>query len=324
MAYLGIRNSEKINGVYHFSSLAMAEDIRAQINGCSFYLDKDKAKAMRDFNIEECEIKDGRILMNLYRNSENDMAYLALMDTPFDGVYCFKKKSVRDKEASKFPNIYMSMDKDEMLKKFHISEGEIRDGGFLMSGEVKNYHKSQKTKPVEHTTKDVDAPFGGAYRPFERDIFRQMMNAVSNNHDVAEITMVTGDKYRVTLRKMFFMEKDCDFSKCGLVSGDGNISVNEGIINDMIKDKKIISLDKTTYECNGGFVVLRNCDDEYSPDMHRDENGKANMNHHFSDIIINVNQIVSVVGQNGYPEINLSHISPDKNKLIHNYLSKNF
>lgn len=324
MAYLGIHNSEKINGVYHFSSLAMAEDIRSQINGCSFYLDKDKAKAMRDFDITECEIKDGRILMNLYRNSENDMAYLALMDTPFDGVYCFKKKSVRDKEASKFPNIYMSMDKDEMLKKFHISESEIRDGGFLMSGEVKNYLKSQKTKLVEHTTKDVDVPFSGIYRPFERDIFKQMMSTVSNTHDVAEITMVTGDKYRVTLRKIFFIEKDCDFSKCGMVTGSGDISVNETVINDMVKNQKIVCLDKSTYECNGGFVILRNCDDEYSPDLHRDEHGKAVMNHHFSDIIINVNQIVSVVGHSGYPEINMTQISSGKNKLIHKYLSKNF
>ena len=323
MAYIGIRNSEKINGVYHFSSLAMAEDIRSQINGCSFYLDKDKNKAIGDFGISETDIKDGRILMNMYRNSENDMAYLAIVGTPFDGVYCFKKKSVRDKEAAKFIGSYSSMDKNEMLKKYNITEDDIKNGGFLMSSEVKNYHKMAKKGVFEHATKDVDAHHYPTYAPFERNIFKQMMSTVSNKHDVAEITMVTGEKYRVTLRKMFFADKDCDFSKCGVVSGNGDISVKENVINDMVNSGKIVSLDATAYECNGGFVTLKNCDDEYSPDVHCN-NGKASVSHHFSDIIINLNQIVSVIGCSGYPEINLNQISSEKNSLIHKYLSKNF
>ena len=92
----------------------------------------------------------------------------------------------------------------------------------------------------------------------------------------------------------------------------------------MIKSGRIISVDKTRYECHNGFVTLCDCDDEYSPNFSRDENGNAVISHHFSEMIINMNQIVSVIGQNGYPEINLSHISPDKNKLIHTYLTKTF
>jgi hypothetical protein len=324
MAYLGIINGE-LKGVYHFTSLAMAEDIRTQIKGCTFYLDKEKDKAMSDFSISENEILNGRILMDKYRNSENEMAYASIEGTPFDGVYCFKKKSVRDKATSKFEHVYWSMSKDEMLKKYNISESEIRDGGFLMSAEVKEYLKrTVNTEKNNQSTKDLDAVLPTSAVRVDNDAFRKMMSTVGQKHDVAEITMVTGDKYRIALRKVFLAEKDCDFSKCGEVSSDGTIVVKENAIRDMIKSGRIISVDKTRYECHNGFVTLCDCDDEYSPNFSRDENGNAVISHHFSEMIINMNQIVSVIGQNGYPEINLSHISPDKNKLIHTYLTKTF
>ena len=42
------------------------------------------------------------------------------------------------------------------------------------------------------------------------------------------------------------------------------------------------------------------------------------------NIILNVNQIVSVVGKDGYGEINLTKLTEDKHKLIYTYLVKKY
>lgn len=323
MAYLGIRNLNDLNGLYHFTSLAMAEEIGRQIEGSSFYLEKELKKALNDFSIGEADIRNGRILMDRYRNTENDMAYAAISGTPFDGVYCFKKRSVRDKEAGKFANVYMSMDKKEMLVKYNISESEIRDGGFLMSGEVKDYLKSISSKNNKNITKDVDMIVPAEHMTLKGHPFRRIMRNIAKDYDVAEITMSNGEKYKLALKRVFFADNDCDFSRCGMVDSDGNITVKESVINDYLNRSKIVFLEQTLCECDENFIILRNCDDAYSPNFSRGENNIPIVSHYFSEIILNMSQIVSIVGQDGYPDINLTHISHNKNKLIYTYLINN-
>ena len=48
--------------------------------------------------------------------------------------------------------------------------------------------------------------------------------------------------------------------------------------------------------------------------------GKLYIEHSIPEIILNVSQVVSVVGYDHYTEINLNKITEEKNKLIYTYL----
>jgi hypothetical protein len=344
MAYLGIKESE-LKGLYYFSSLAMGESIGEKIENSIFYLEGEKKKALKEFNLAEADIKDGRILMDKFRNTENEMAYIAIEDTPFAGVYCFKRRAVRDREAKNFPNAYLSMDKAEMLAKYNISESEIRDGGYLMSGEVKNYLKKKKANPPKtsnpvtkeiktENTKDVSDTSSvviqkekesvKAVSISDSNVLRNMIDVVAGDSDVVEIQMSTGDKYRVALRKFFYAEPSCTFENCAYTDGEGNVAIKQKAVDAIIDSGAVTMVEPSKIKYGNGFVTIRNCDDEYSPDILHDKMGKTIISHSIDRVVLNVSQVVSVKGFEHYTEINMNKITPEKNMLIHTYLMDKF
>lgn len=335
MAYLGIKENE-LKGLYYFSSLAMGESIGAQIENSLFYLEGEKKKAMKEFNISEDDIKDGRILMDKFRNTVNEMAYIGITGTPFDGVYSFKRRAVRDREAKNFPNAFLSMDKAEMLAKYNIGESEIKDGGILMSGEVKDYLKKKKAstpkvKPEEKkveknepTPEVIVSEDEVKVKPktsvSDSNLLRNMINVVADKCDVVEIVMSTGEKFRIALRRFFYAEPSCSFANCAYTDNSGNVQIKEKAVDALLEAGDIAMVEPTKVKYKEGFVILRNCDDAYSPDIRHDKMGKLSIEHSIPEIVLNVSQVVSVSGFDHYTEMNLNKITEEKNKLIYTYL----
>ena len=331
MAYLGIYDGE-LKGLYYFSSISMGESIATQIEGCAFYQEREKKKAMLDFSVSKSEIKDGRILMEKFKNTLNDMAYIGLKGTPFDGVYSFKRKVIRDREAKYFPNAILSMDKEEMLTMFNISESDIKDGGFLMGSEVRAYRaKMKKLSEKESKGESISSVADISENKVtpktvisNSNLLRDMISAVSKGNDVVELVMSTGEKYRIALRKFFYMETGCSFENCAYVDTQNNVQLKEKAVNALIDSGEIVVVEPTEIKYGNGFVVLRGCDDAYSPDVHHNKMGNIVISHSIPEIILNVGQIVSVVGFEHYTEINLTKITEEKNKLVYTYLVNKF
>lgn len=331
MAYLGIKENE-LKGLYYFSSLAMGESIAKQIDNSLFYLEGEKKKAMKEFGVSEEEIKDGRLLMDKFRNTVNEMAYIGIQGTPFDGVYSFKRRAVRDREAKNFPGAFMSMDKAEMLAKFNIGESEIKDGGILMSGEVKDYLKKKKNAPTKAAVEpkktavpeNVVVSEENTVTPktsvSDSNLLRNMIDVVAGKCDVVEIVMSTGEKFRIALRRFFYAEPSCSFANCAYTDNSGNVQIKEKAVDALLEAGEITMVEPTKVKYKDGFVILRNCDDAYSPDIRHDKMGRVYIEHSIPEIILNVSQVVSVVGYEHYTEINMVKITEEKNKLIYTYL----
>lgn len=332
MAYLGIIEDKNFKGLYYFSSLAMRDEIGKKFNKSSFYYDKEKDKALTEMGISESEIKDGRILMDYFRNKDED-AYLGIMGTPFDGVYCFKRKAVRDREAQNFENTYMSMDKTEILEKFGLGESEIRDGGFLMSGEVKDWLKKPKKKSAPEK-KNEDVKEDKSTNPVKDDekiptsdknILRNMINVVAQDNDIVEITMYNGEVYRVALRAIFYTANDdVNFANTAVSDGAGNPIIKEKMIDTLVEKKDIIVLPASKIKYCDGFAILRNCDDPYSPTVIRNDDKTHSIFHHIPEIVINTSLVTSVKGYNTYEEITLTKITKEKQKLVYDYLASKY
>ena len=92
MSYLGIKEGD-VKGLYSFNSISVRDEIAQKVSNPVFYFDREKEKALKDFNITESEIKDAKILIDMFRNMDEE-AYLAIEGTPYDGVYLFKRKHV--------------------------------------------------------------------------------------------------------------------------------------------------------------------------------------------------------------------------------------
>ena len=349
MAYLGIKETSHPEcGLYYFSSLAMCESIKVQIEGSKQFWDSEKKKALQEFKISEEDVKDGRILMDKYRNTENEMAFIGIEGTPFDGVYCFKRRLIRDREAKRFENCFLSMDKAEMLEKYKINESDIRDGGFLMSGEVRNYlekvkaQKAKEAKKAEKAVKmekpekvenvapvmDVQADGNSVVKEVkvsaDANLLRNMIDVVGKKNDVVEIQMSTGDKYRLALRRFFYAEPSCSFANCAYTDGSGDVQVKAKAVDALVEAGEITMVEPSKVKYSNGFAILRNCDDAYSPDIKHDKMGKTHITHCIDEVVINVGQVVSVVGFEHYTEINMTKITAEKNNLIHTYLMDKF
>ena len=319
MAYLGIANHEKFNGLYYFSSLAMRDEIGKNFNGAMFFYDKEKKQALEKMSISVEDIQDGRIIIDYFKNKDEN-AYLGLTGTPFDGVYVFKRKVVRDREAKHFSQVYMTMNKDEILQKFSIGESEIRDGGFLMSEEVKNWLKKKPTtKTVEKSVEVVEVK-----KAVSTNLLENMLNSVSKTKNIVEITMITGEKYRIAMKPIFYLShENVSFANMAVADSSGNVALKENMVDDLVNNKDICVVNKSQITYGEGFAVIRNCDDEYSPTVHHNDN-TINISHFIKEIVINVNQVVSVIGMDEYSEINLAQLTKGKNKLIYEYLYKKY
>lgn len=336
MAYLGVKNGENY-GLYYFASISVRDEIAQKIGDTVSYLTGEKSKALKDFNIKKSDIKDGRVLIELYRNmSEN--AYLGLEGTPYDGVYVFKRKHIRDREAKNFENVFLTMDKDEILKKYNLGESEIRDGGFLMGIEVSNWLKknpkgssvkneeSALVKEVEKVENSVKEEKVEENKPSAKQIISEgnllhnMIDVVAKDHDIVEIKMSNSDVYRVALRSIFYTEPNFKFENCAMMDSANNVILKENMIDKMIENGEIVVVTPSKIKYGDGYATLRECDDPYSPNIDYDKHGVCVISHFIPEVTINVSQVVSVVGYDSYEEINMEKITKTRNALVFDYL----
>ena len=144
MAFLGINNySPELDGLYHFIAISKCEEISQFFTDSCMYNERDKKRALQDFGLTSNDIKDGRILMDYLRDNKLDRSYLVVIGTPFEGAYFFKQRAVRDREAQKFENTFVTQNKKEVMEKFNIGESAIRNGGYLLHEDVQNWLKKQ-------------------------------------------------------------------------------------------------------------------------------------------------------------------------------------
>ena len=330
MSYLGIKEGD-IKGLYNFNSISVRDEIAQKVSNPVFYFDREKEKALKDFNITESEIKDAKILIDMFRNMDEE-AYLAIEGTPYDGVYLFKRKHIRDREAKKFDNVFMTMDKTEILSKYNLGESEIRDGGFLMSVEVQNWIKKnpkgsnmtvKNITPVEKVVEEpkVEVKAQNTKQVIsEGNILHNMIDIVAKNHDIVEIKMSTGDTYRVALRSIFLTEEGFKFENCATMDSANNVILKESVVDKMIENGDIVVVTPSKIKYGVGYAILRECDDLYSPNIDYDTHGICVITHYIPEIIINVSQVVSVIGCDTYEEITMEKVTKSRNAMIYDYL----
>jgi hypothetical protein len=158
----------------------------------------------------------------------------------------------------------------------------------------------------------------------DSNVLRNMIDVVAGDSDVVEIQMSTGDKYRVALRKFFYAEPSCTFENCAYTDGEGNVAIKQKAVDAIIDSGAVTMVEPSKIKYGNGFVTIRNCDDEYSPDILHDKMGKTIISHSIDRVVLNVSQVVSVKGFEHYTEINMNKITPEKNMLIHTYLMDKF
>ena len=366
MAFLGINNySPELDGLYHFIAISKCEEISQFFTDSCMYNERDKKRALQDFGLTSNDIKDGRILMDYLRDNKLDRSYLVVIGTPFEGAYFFKQRAVRDREAQKFENTFVTQNKKEVMEKFNIGESAIRNGGYLLHEDVQNWLKKQakakekaqakaetevqKVNKVENdelsTTPNIKEVvevdienFNGDSSPIEKkevskvvvpsvnqkstndNILRSIIEILSNTFDVIEVEMSNGQKYRLALRSLFYTENDFTFANCAYTDASGNVILKENMVDKWVENGDITIVEASKIKYGNGFAILRKCDDGYSPTVVFDKHGRKQIIHEIPEVIINVNQIVSVVGANGYTELNMQTLTSDKQKLIYDYL----
>ena len=338
MAYLGIKNDE-MKGLYYFETISVRDEIAKHFTNPSYFFDGEKEKALKEFGLTDSEIQDGIVLIRKFRNKakESEESYIGIKGTPYDGVYFFKTRRVRDKVAKQFDSPYLSIDKEGILKEFNIHESEIKDGGFLLSNEVRAYldAKSKKAGASEvsnakNTKKDEKSDISEddvkAKEKKEKvvNMLQNMIQTFDGSFDIVDITMSTGDVYRVALRNLFYVADEGIFQNIAYMDSTNTPCIKENIVDKFVSEKAISIVTRSKITYYDGFVRIQNCDDAYSPNMEMNKMGNYDITHQIDNIILNVNQIVSVVGKDGYGEINLTKLTEDKHKLIYTYLVKKY
>lgn len=325
MAYLGV-NENNIQGVFYFESLSIRDEVALNFNKPLYYFDGEKEKALKENGLVESDIQDGIILIRQFRHkkTENEDSYLGLKGTPYDGVYHFKSRRVRDRIAKQFENSYLSVDKQGILNEFNIHESEIKDGGFLMSNEVRTYldKKSKKGESIKPSTKENVEVSKVEKKEKSVNLFENMVNALSDKYDMVEITMSTGELWRVALKNFYYMNNEEILQNIAYMDSTNVPCIREDIVDKLVKDHSIsiLSRSKITYFDN--YVMIKGCDDAYSPNVANDKQGRPILMHQVDNIVLNVNHIVSIKGFNEYSELNLIKITEQKHKLVYEYLTK--
>lgn len=350
MGYLGINKDSEDKGLYYFTSLRMRDEIGAKYSDAHYYLDSAKERAMKEFGVTEDEIKDGRDLINMYYKDVMILYYLGIPSGNYKGVYFFKTESVRDRVSHDFADSIVSNSKDEILEKMNVTVDDIKDGGILMSKEVREYIKtlnpkgSKKSKVVTSekaikgdSQKDDTASDKGVIKVenstesavdknnnFLRVAINRLMGTPSNNN-VAELRMVDGTIYVLTLRPVFYMLKDVSLENCAYIDDTGTPCVKPEAVEKLIAKGDIFvgTASKVTYGENN-LVVVNDFDDEYSPNILTTKEGNFLIEHMYSKMVINAGQIVSVCMREGYRDLDFVHITADKYRLVYDYLKEKY
>lgn len=327
MAYLGV-NENNIQGVFYFESLSVRDEVALNFQKPVYYFDGEKEKALKENGLVESDIQDGIVLIRQFRHkkTENEDSYLGLKGTPYDGIYHFKSRRVRDRIAKQFEGSYLSVDKQGILSEFNIHESEIKDGGFLMSNEVRTYLDKKSKKTENSKSSELDKGKVGTSKAEKKEksanLLESMISALGNKYDMLEITMSTGEVWRVALKNFYYMGSEDILQNIAYIDSTNVPCIREDIVDKLVKDNSISILSRSKISYFDNFVMIKGCDDAYSPNVTNDKMGHPILMHQIDNILLNVNQIVSVKGFNEYSELNLIKITEQKHKLVYEYLTR--
>lgn len=225
------------------------------------------------------------------------MTYLVVRDSEDRGVYRFDSRGVAEKLAYNFKS-YVFMHEDELDKALALAEvSEVTDALFLIrkyaakaTREKKAVEKEKKENVgcdksvvAETTKKDSEHPFIKIY------------NKMREQGNTLRVTLVNGDVYVLSMKSYFIKMTNKTVGNL-LISSGGDISVNELAIDNAIKNHAIVCLPKTRVDFVGNYMMLANCDDQYSPN-HRGTKDDENFEHYvhqYNKVAIDMNSIASI------------------------------
>lgn len=322
--YLSVKDNSDKDGLYSFESSKYLKAVGDRIKNSKTYSETQKDVALKEMGLTDKDIKDGGILIKEFFKKD---CYVGLKDTPFDGVYSFVSQNVAFGIIDDFKgHATLHNTKEDICKEFGISEGDIKDGGFLLSGVVKDYLKKLKkdqSKPqMSEKPKGEKSEKKAEKKEKNVTLFENMIKAIPEKYNVAEITMANGEVYRVTLKNIFYMANSEIFQNAAFINSENIPCIKAETINKLVEDGLIGICAKSTIEYKDGFCIIRNCDDPYSPNIESNEGIK--IVHQIPCIVLNTNQVVSIVGKFGFDEITYEEITPKNFKLVYDYLDKTY
>lgn len=313
--YLSIKENGNLDGLYSFESVSHRDEIARNFKSSKVYASNEKALAKKESGF--MEVKDGGILIKAFKKC----FFVGLKNTPFDGVYSFVNQKVALGVVEDFKGFSVLKDnKEDICKQFGISEDDVGDGGFLLSGVVKDYLKANKKK-VTSDAPSVKAEVKNEDKK-KKSLFKEMISSIPSKFNVADITMVNGDVYRITLRNIFYMQNSDIFQNLAFVNAENVPCVKAESIDKLVENGSIGISEKSIIEYKDGYSIIRLCDDVYSPNVEFESGIK--ITHQIPFVVINTNQIVSIIGKNGYDDVNLTEITTENYKLVYDYLEKKY
>ena len=145
MAYLGITDGD-YKGLYYFDSLSVRDKVGENFDKPKFYTNGQKAKALKEFNIDEDSIIDGGDIVRRLRKAgkyiPTNAAFLAITGSPYQGVYFFNSEKMRDMAAGFFGGLAVIAESQEnAIKACKLPRIHIQDGGILLSNECRAWRR---------------------------------------------------------------------------------------------------------------------------------------------------------------------------------------
>lgn len=297
--YLGVKGTP-FEGVYFFKTATVRDRVSKDFSNCVVSNYKDKI--LSEFGVTEDSVKDGGILM-----SKDAVDYIK-----------GNRPSAKNRKIVNLDNpVKESSEKSDDVKKIDIHSKSVEVENKVESD--KNEDKVDTNKSSNNEVKSQDVVMGGVN--FLQSAIQKVLGSQPEN-DVIAVKMVDGSEYYITLRHIFYMIDESILSKCGYLDDEGKPQIKEDVVERMIDRGDIFfaTPSQITYGANG-VVRIRDCDDSYSPDLTHQPSGKYEVFHHFDDIILNSNQVVSVIGYPTFKDIAFPTIGKS-NKLIYDYLKK--
>lgn len=228
------------------------------------------------------------------------MTYLVVRDDSDRGVYAFESKSVAEDIASNLSS-YVFMHDDEKQKALDlIGATEITDALFLIRkyrSKKKKVKKVEEPKPKTEKSEKNEKPKtvtkASTYGERFSIIVRKLYEC---GKDCLKITMVSGEEYIVYMRSVFYTTSEDLHKKFFIPAGSG-VGVNTVVVDNAISTGKIGVLSRSKIEYVDDFAIISDCDDSYSPNV-QDVDGKTVYKHLYDKIVINTEQIESIVPLN--------------------------
>ena len=227
------------------------------------------------------------------------MTYLVVRDSEDRGVYRFDSRGVAEKIAYNFKN-YVFMHEDELDKALALAEvNEVTDALFLIrkfNAKAKREEKKATTKEEKKETVSCDKSMvAETTKKDSEHPFIKIYNKMREQGNTLRVTLVNGDVYVLSMKSYFIKMINKTVGNL-LISSGGDISVNELAIDAAIKNHAITCLPKTRVDFVGNYMMLSNCDDQYSPN-HRGTKAGEDYEcyvHQYNKVAIDMNAIASV------------------------------